>query len=548
MFKESISNVEGDKEKILNNVYDNRNLQLVLKTTSIVRISFDNRYYKLNNNFQNKLNAVNYEIKSYFNVGQIKSLMIKKGFKKDEISIKDDEGNEYEDNIIPNCAYIDVQYKDDIKNYLESKTVKIEFLAVSGLVLDREKDYVIDFFKDNITKDTKILKFITDKFKKLLDKNCKIKYFNFNEKKIYDVNENDKFEDGDIIIITINEEISGFTKKYIEKNKINIIFEVNDTSKYVFTSDMNNISSLEIEKGKTYKDLITEINKHLKKEIKTGFKIYKNNKKTEFKSGKIENGVTYIVVFDKEATDFVKEKEKDKLYINIKFEVKDSENYVLNSILDINNLGIEKGKAYGDLITEINKHLKKEIKTGFKIYKNAKDSEFTVGNLEDGVTYIVVFDETATDFVKEKENDKLYINLKFEVTDNTKFKLRQDVTDNTTGIKVDKGKDYNELLNIIKQHLGGRDLKKGFKIYKNNKNTEFNSGEIENGVTYIVVFDETATDFVEQKKEDKKDEEQNIDENKTNTGKNTSNEDNTNEENIKKGKKYCNSNRKCSKK
>ena len=43
-------------------------------------------------------------------------------------------------------------------------------------------------------------------------------------------------------------------------------------------------------------------------------------------------------------------------------------------------------------------------------------------------------------------------------------------------------------MNIIKDKLGDKDLKEGFKIYKNDKNTEFTTGNLEDNTTYIVEY------------------------------------------------------------
>ena len=436
--KESFNNIEDDKTKSLDDVFTNSELRLILQTYKEVKIKLDFPH-KLKKEFEDKLKNVNGDLEGSFNVGEIKDLMEEKGFERDKIIINDGK-NEFEDDDILNIAKIYVDYKDDINNYSEPKTAEIEFIAGDGLVLDKiEKKHKIDFVKDSITEDTTIFDFIRNKFKGLVHKNCKIEYFVSRDDTWYDVDGNHTFADEYKIKITINEEISDFTKKKnIEKNKININFEVNDPSKYVFISAIDSIISLEIEKG----------------------------------------------------------------------------------------------KAYDDLINKLNEHLVKDLKTGFKIYKNTKDpgNEFTTGNLEDKTTYIVVFDETATDFVKEKEKDRLYINLKFEVTDNTKFKLKQDVTDKDN-IEIQQGKNYNDLLDIIKQHLGGRNLKEGFKIYKNDKNTEFtNTGILENNTKYIVVFDNDDINFV-----DKKTKPQKPDPQKTQETTNTEQTNNDDNETTKKG-------------
>ena len=152
MFKESFNDDESDKKKILDNVFKNKELCLTLKTESEVEINCDD-CYKLNNEFQKKLEEVNKEIETYFNIGQIKSLMQKKGFEKAKISINDGK-YEFEDDVICGNRIICVDYKDNINNYLKPKTAEIESIAGDGLILDKNvKKYKIDFLKDSITKE-----------------------------------------------------------------------------------------------------------------------------------------------------------------------------------------------------------------------------------------------------------------------------------------------------------------------------------------------------------------------------------------------------------
>ena len=197
---------------ILDNVFTKGELCLIFKTFQKVLIEPD-LPYKLKKEFKNKLEEVNNEIKSYFNIRQIKDLMANKGFTKDKISINDN-GIELEDNFVYKYNNYYVNYNDDIDNYLEPATAEIEFIPGNGLVTDKNaKNYKIDFLKDNINNNTKIFDFITNKFKGLSDKNCKIEYFNSEDNTWNDVDEGDGFYDEDKIRITINAEVKGFTIK-----------------------------------------------------------------------------------------------------------------------------------------------------------------------------------------------------------------------------------------------------------------------------------------------------------------------------------------------
>ena len=209
-----------DKDKILKDIFDNKKLELELITYYEIEINTDFRY-KLKKEFQEKLKKVNNEIKTFFNVGQIKNLMQEKGFERSKISIKNETGEEIDDNLFILDYKIRVNYIDntDIYDDFKPKTAKIEFIAGNDLALDKNaKNCEIDFVKDSITKDTTIFDFITNKFKGLSDKNCKIEYFNYEYKIWKDVKEGDGFEDEDKIRITINAEVKDYT---IKKNTQN---------------------------------------------------------------------------------------------------------------------------------------------------------------------------------------------------------------------------------------------------------------------------------------------------------------------------------------
>ena len=135
-----------------------------------------------------------------------------------------------------------------------------------------------------------------------------------------------------------------------------------------------------------------------------------------------------------------------------------------------------------------------------KNYKNVdENTEF-----EKDYNYKISIIKKIQNVIKEKEKDKVYINLKFEVSDSSKYELVKEIN-NKDEIQIEQGKNFNDLLEIIKTHLGGKNLVKGYKIYKNSRNEEslFTAGVLENNTTYIVVFDETAVDFVKEKEKEK---------------------------------------------
>jgi len=414
LFNRDLNNFDFDP---LINFQNNYNLHINLIKKPCVRIQYNSFYYRYKNDFNEKISNINKAIANlkFLTIKDFKQKLINQGIGLTKFNIKyvfyDNEINDDVNFVIYPVILI---YNGDYSDYFEPCKTEIEFIAGNGLELDdnyKNGDEIV-FVKENINNKTLIKTHIFKKYNGLNNSNCTIEYKDKRDCPNYGpCGDNFVFYDGQNLKITINAEISGFTKKKVEKCKINVNFEVKDLSKYVFKTPITNISSLEIEKGKDFNFL--------------------------------------------------------------------------------------KG--------EIKKHLGKDLNTGFKIYKDTKDpsNEFTSGLLEDNITYIVVFDKTATDFVKEKDKNKIYINLKFDVADNSNFKLKQGIND-INSIKVEQGKNYNELLNIIKGKLGGKDLKEGFKIYKNDKNNEFKSGAIEDNVTYIIVFDNDDTNFVDKKEEPQK--------------------------------------------
>ena len=377
-----------------------------------VRIVYDSFKYRYKFVFFKKIESINKGIVNLNNltIGDFKKKLTSNGISLDKFNIGYLEySNEVDDNVDFVTNPVILKPKGDCSDYFEPCKTEIEFIAGNGLELDdkyKNGDEIV-FVKENIIPNTNIKNYIFKKYNGLNNSNCTIEYKDKRDCPNYGpCGDNFVFYDGQNLKITINAEISGFTKKKVEKCKINVNFEVKDLSKYVFKTPITNISSLEIEKGKDFNFLKGEIKKHLGKELKSGFVIYKNTKEesNKFTAGPLDDKTTYIVVFDETATDFVKKKDKNKLYIKLKFDVADNSNFKLKQgINDINSITVEQGKNYNELLNIIKGKLGgKDLKEGFKIYKNDKNNEFTTGNLEDNTTYIIVFDNDDINFVEEK--------------------------------------------------------------------------------------------------------------------------------------------------
>ena len=397
---------------------ENGNLNIKLIRKPYVRIQYDSNNYRYKDDFSKKIDNINKDIVNLksLTIGEFKQKLVAQGI---DIKKFDFKYLFYSDEINDNVNFViypvKLIYKGDYSDYFEPYKTEIEFIAGNGLELDEsfKKDDEIVFVKEKINNKTLIKTHIFEKYNGLKDTNCTIEYKDKRDILNYVTCENGwVFYDGQKIKITINSEIPGFTKKKIEKYKINVNFEVKDPSKYVFNTVITNISNLEIEKDKDFNYLKEQIKKCLGKELKEGFVIYKGSKveSNKFTSGNLENNATYTVVFDENATDFVKEKEKGKIYIKLNFDVEDNNKFKLKQGIDslkvINNIDVKQGKDYKELLNIIKIKLgNKELKEGFKIYKGSKveSNKFTTGLLEDETTYIVVFANDDTNFVEEKQ-------------------------------------------------------------------------------------------------------------------------------------------------
>ena len=169
---------------------------------------------------------------------------------------------------------------------------------------------------------------------------------------------------------------------------------------------------------------------------------------------------------------------------------------------DTNVRDFIKAKYFNYLSDEDYKNIKIEAKINDENYIVVKSNNIFDLNISN---YKVTISGIINGIIKEKEKSKINININFDVDDNVNFKLNKNVV-NKDDIKLEEGKTYDDLLDIIKKHLDGKELKEGFKIYKKSKDTniEFTTGVLENNTTYIVVFDNEDTNFVEEKPAEKK--------------------------------------------
>ena len=111
--------------------------------------------------------------------------------------------------------------------------------------------------------------------------------------------------------------------------------------------------------------------------------------------------------------------------------------------------------------------------------------------------YKVHFNGVIPNITKYKD---IKINVKFKVTNEKKFNLRNWIKDRND-IIIEGGKSYDDLLNVIKEHLNNKDLKEGFKINEVLRvvTHEFNKKDkLKDGATYIVYFADDDPNFVEK--------------------------------------------------
>ena len=324
-------NDSKQKEKLFEafwkNIKKDKKMNITLKNKPSITVKkIDYKYY-MKKEIKEAFTEINNKIKkyNYVTLDIIKKLnpknkLSKKSIDDNDIVVYKNKNKKYKDTeIIKTPDNSIIITLSNFEKYYNKISATIEYVIPENLELEENIIKTVDSIEDNFqSDDIYIHKFFKKKYGLEHNKNCVLEGFSYSQNKYVKIDKEDAcFFLGTKIKITINEEIPRVTKKKTKIDKpvkdkinINLKFEVKDSSKYVFKTPISTISNLEIEKDNTYNDLILIINDKLgDRELKEGFKIYKNDRNNEFTDGILEDNITYIVVFDENATDFVDKKD-----------------------------------------------------------------------------------------------------------------------------------------------------------------------------------------------------------------------------------------------
>ena len=385
----------------------------------------------------------------------------------------------------------------------------------------------------NYNKDEDILNFIRSKIDNVStavkEKNLNLKDIDFSD--YWFVNVSEDFIDTNVIS---ENKYYNNTCSYDLLQKIKKLGKIDITlqKKPYYTSIDYDGFKYEINKDSDeYNDLLNKINAKIKEErLITEKEIYKF----------IKDSVKGITLFDE--TNILDDGIDDNYLFN--FIEKDTDEKDVVESFD-KELYIDKIENEGDckFLKPITAKVEFKIPKEYIYFNETVKNKFKNANI-DFVIDNINPDTKVIDFIKEKYFESLKDVGKFEdfvKIERTKdLKIYENVDKNTKFERdeIEQGKSFNDLLEIIKTHLGGKNLVKGYNIYKNNRNEEslFTAGVLENNTTYIVVFDENAVDFVKEKEKEKEHQDPpKQDQPKTQETTNTEQNNNDDNETTKKG-------------
>jgi len=494
-----------------------------------------------------------------------------------------------------------------INNYNDINNKKIELGEIKKQLSDytymshnvyKEKNGKIDFkigndFIDNYKYNFyfyKNLNFNNIKFK--LDNNdFKVSFkSNITTMNIYDVIEEykktEKEEDyrySDIIEKILNEICNGFNAEnyFLVINKKEINYNDDNITKEIyknFISRLLNNEEINVELKKSYHLIINEV--LLSNDLTKIYKIDNNKVKDlkvfltsdypekkyldlqndlkdddDYEKVKIENGekdteitniddVTITITADPDKKIIVPKQCTIEFKAGNNLFITDSTNYPTSKIIDFSDIE-------GGITTDINieNYINKtypDIKDKCTITKTNDNS----GNFKDGTVVTVTIDKEIDGITTKKDPNKVYVKVNFEVSDNTKYKLKENILKlNNNELEFEKDSKYENLIEKIKKNLGNISFKDGFTVIFSNSN--FTSGNnLTNDGVYTFKLDNLDTNFVEEIVKDKQEKPEDHKNPKKDDDKETPNkEQNTPEQKETKtinNKKCCGGNKKCS--
>jgi len=137
--------------------------------------------------------------------------------------------------------------------------------------------------------------------------------------------------------------------------------------------------------------------------------------------------------------------------------------------------------------------------------ENGKDDKF-----KDGTKITITIKDIIPNITTNKNQNKIYVKVNFEVSDNTKYKLKENILKlNNQELELEKDSKYEQLIDKVKEILEGTSFKDGFTVLYNN--SKFTTGnKLTNDGIYTFKLNNEDTNFVEENEKEvpKEDEEE----------------------------------------
>ena len=154
------------------------------------------------------------------------------------------------------------------------------------------------------------------------------------------------------------------------------------------------------------------------------------------------------------------------------------------------------------------------------------------GKFKDGTKITITIRDIIPDITTNKNQNKIYVKVKFEVSDNTKYKLKENILKlNNHEFELEKDSKYENLIEKVKENLENTAFKDGFTVLYDN--SDFIAGNsLTNDGIYTFKLDNLDTNFVEEiVKEVPKEEHNDDEEHKDNEEEHIDDEEHNNDDN-----------------
>ena len=405
-------------------------------------------------------------------------------------------------------------FKQNTKTFLKEKEYFIEIkkyyilpngskISVAGYSADLkgQKVYLDDFdFKDKFSFRNSVFK----KFKDLELKNEKTEKITLDKLDPYDYyiesNFYQKFEESNKLkkdkfkkMLDSNEELNILSHKSRKYKIINLKLDENLERHYKIVKDYKKKLKgyiLRFPNTATVGEIMKSLNNKFFNELESITVNGKNSYENPLASIKDDNINIEITSIDNRnlknivpKTAEIKIDSKENIFIIDKNKYKPK---ILNFVKDIIDTSTDIKQYINKTYSELKGHYDLKIEGG-------KDGKF-----EDGTIITITIKDIIPNITTAKNQDKIHVKINFKVSDNTKYKLKENIFKiNNQGLELEKDSKYEDLIEKVKGKLENIAFRDGFIVLFNNSNFTVGNLLTNNGI-YTFQLNNLDTEFVEE--------------------------------------------------